>query len=72
MVESIMDVAEEELDFDQYKLDPYETYQRARRGHRVLGMTSGQRLFGALLLLIAVLAFGAIVLIYSEKVALII
>jgi len=70
MVESIADFAEEELNFDQYKLDPYETFQRVRGGYRVLGMTSIQRFFVSLLLLIAVLAFGTIVLVYSEKLAL--
>lgn len=71
MVESITNFAEEELNFDEYKLDAYETYQRVRGGYRVLGMTSIQRFFMSLLLLIAVFAFGAIVLAYSDKLALV-
>ena len=70
MVSSITDFSEEELNFDEYKLDAYETYQRVRGGYRKLGMTSIQRFFMSLLLLTAVLAFGTIVLVYLQKMAL--
>ena len=71
MVESITDYAEEELNFDTYTLEPYETNRRVRGGYRVLGMTSIQRFIVSLLLLISVSAFGVIVLAHAEKVALV-
>ena len=70
MVEGIVDVAEEKLNFDEYKLDVYETFQRVQGGYRVLGMTSSQRFLVSLFLLVAVLAFGTIVLVYSQKMVL--
>lgn len=70
MVESIVDFAEEELNFDEYKLDAYETFQRVQGGYRILGLTSSRRFFVSLLLLVAVLAFGTIVLVYSQKMTL--